>query len=352
MPFTKLKRNKMKKFILVFGLALLLAPQSPAQTKSPLRLLQTISVPGVARKWDHFGVDLKGQRLFVTSEQAPAVEVFDLKTNKRLRSLTDFKEPHNVLVFPELNRLFVVDGEASEIKILKYDSYDLIGHVALTIDADPVAYDPATKYLYVVNGGREAHTPYCLISIVDVSSGKKVGDMMLDTNRLESMAIENSGSRLFVNMTGANKIGVVDRNKREVIATWPITAGQENVPMQYDEASHRLFVVTRKPSKLVVVNTDTGKEVTSVAVADYADDLAYDAAHHRLYVACGGLQGAPGAISVVQQRDADNYQVIATIPTKPGAKTARLVPELNRYYVGVPGKGEDAPEILAFEVLP
>jgi DNA-binding beta-propeller fold protein YncE len=309
-------------------------------------------LPGVTRKWDHFGVDLKGQRLFATSEEEPAVEVFDLKTNKHLRSITDFKEPHNVLVFPELNRLFVIDGEASEIKILKYDSYDLIGRVALTIDADPVAYDPATKYLYVVNGGREAHTPYCLITIVDTTTGKKVADMTLDTNRLESMAIENSGSRLFVNMTGANKIGVVDRNKREMIATWPITAGQENVPMQYDEAGHRLFVVTRKPSKLVVVNTDTGKEVTSVAVADYADDLAYDAAHHRLYVACGGLQGAQGAISVVEQQDADNYKVIATIPTKAGAKTARLVPELNRYYVGVPGKGENAPEILAFEVLP
>lgn len=343
----------MRKAALFLALGLFLAPQSPAQEKSPLRLLQTISVPGVTRKWDHFSVDLKGQRLFATSEEDPAVEVFDLKTNKHLRSLTNFKEPHNVVVFPELNELFVVDGEASEIKILKYDSYDLAGRIALTIDADPVAYDPATKYLYVVNGGREAHTPYCLISIVDTRSGKKLADMMLDTNRLESMAIENSGSRLFVNMTGANKIGVVDRNKREVVATWPITAGQENVPMQYDEARHRLFVVTRKPSKLVVVNTETGKEVTSLPVADYADDLAYDAAHHRLYVACGGLQGAPGAISVVEQRDADTYQVIATIPTKPGAKTARLAPELNRYYVGVPGTAKAAaPEILVFEVLP
>ena len=342
----------MRKVALVVGLALVFAAQSSAQEKAPLRLLKATSVPGVTRKWDHFGVDLKGQRLFVTSEEDPAVEVFDLKTNKHMRSLTDFKEPHNVLVFPELNELFVVDGEASDIKILRYDTYELTGRVALTIDADPVAYDPATKYLYVVNGGREAHTPYCLISIVDTKSGKKLADIMLDTNRLESMAIESSSSRLFVNMTGANKIGVVDRNKRQVVATWPVTAGEQNVPMQYDEATHRLFVVTRKPSKLVVVNTDTGKEVTSVPVAEYADDLAYDAAHHRLYVACGGLQGAQGAVSVVEQRDADNYRVIATIPTKAGAKTARLVPELNRYYVGVPGTAKQPPEILAFEVMP
>jgi len=342
----------MRKIALIFGLSLVLAPQRPAQDKAPLRLVQTISVPGATRRWDHFGVDLKRQRLFVTSEEDPAVEVFDLKTNQHIRALTDFKEPHNVLVFPEMNKIFVVDGAASEIKILKYDSYELIGRIGLTIDADPVAYDPASGYLYVVNGGREAHTPYCLISIVDTKSGKKLGDMMLDTNRLESMAIENSSSRLFVNMTGVNKIGVVDRNKRSVVATWPITAGEQNVPMQYDEARHRLFVVTRKPSKLVVVNTDTGKEVNSVPVAEYADDLAYDPAHHRLYVACGGLRGEQGAVSVVEQRDADNYQVIATIPTKPGAKTARLVPELNRYYVGVPGTAKDAPQILVFEVIP
>ena len=337
----------MRKIALVFWLSLVFAHQSPAQKKAPLRLVQTISVPGVTRRWDHFGVDLKGRRLFVASEEEPAVEVFDLKTNQHIRALTDFKEPHNVLVFPELNKLFVVDGEASEIKMLKYDSLEFTGRVALTIDADPVAYDPATKYL-----GREAHTPYYLISIVDTKSGKKLADMMLDTNRLESMAIENSSSRLFVNMTGVNKIGVVDRNKRAVVATWPITAGEQNVPMQYDEARHRLFVVTRKPSKLVVVNTDTGKEVTSVPVAEYADDLAYDTPHHRLYVACGGLEGAQGAVSVVEQRDPDNYQVVATIPTKPGAKTARLVPELNRYYVGVPGTAKDAPQILVFEVTP
>ena len=120
-------------------------------------------------------------------------------------------------------------------------------------------------------------------------------------------------------------------------------------PMQFDEANHRLFVVTRKPSKLVVVNTDTGKEVTSVAVADYVDDLAFDAAHHRLYLPAGG--GA-GAVTVVEQRDADNYEVIATIPTKPGAKTGKLIPELNRFYVGVPGKEKQEAQILVFEVSP
>ncbi|HTC62305.1 MAG TPA: hypothetical protein VK709_05640 [Candidatus Saccharimonadales bacterium] len=338
----------MKKLLTILAFAISFPVQSPAQEKAPLRLVQTITAPA-GRKWDHFGVDIKGNRLFAASEEEPAVEVFNLKTGEHIRSLTDFKEPHNVIPFPELKKIYVVDGEASEIKILDYDSYKLIGQTALTIDADPVVYDPASKYLYVVNGGREAHTPTCLVSIVDTTTGKKIADMKLDTNRLESMAIEKSGQRLFVNMTGINSIGVVDREKRAVVQTWPITAGKDNVPLQYDEATHRLFLATRKPSKLVVVNADNGKEVASLDVADYVDDLAYDAAHHRLYIPGGG---GDGAVSVVEQRGADDYKLIATVPTKPGAKTARFVPELNKYYVGVPAKDGQAAQILVYDVAP
>jgi DNA-binding beta-propeller fold protein YncE len=338
----------MKKSLFILAVALACAMQSSAQEKAPLRLVQTVDVPG-ARKWDHFGVDLRGNRLFVTSEEEPAVEVFDLKTNKHLQSLTDFKEPHNVLPFPDLKKIFVVDGGASEVKILDYDSYKLIGRTELTIDADPVVYDPASKLLYVVNGGREAHTPTCLISVVDTVSGKKIADLKLDTNRLESMAIEKSGNRLFVNMTGINAIGVVDREKRAVVQTWPVTAGKDNVPLQYDETTHRLFLATRKPSKLVVVNADSGKEITNLDVADYVDDLAYDAARHRLYVPGGG---GSGAVTVVEQSGADAYKVVATIPTRPGAKTARFVPELNKYYVGVPATDKQPAQILVFDVAP
>ncbi len=338
----------MRKIYLLLGLLLAGTSMSLAQAGTVLRLKASIPVPGVARKWDHFGVDLKSNRLFVTSEEDPAVEVFDLRTNAHLKTLADFKEPHNVVVFPATKKIFVVDGGASEIKVLDYNSYQLVGHIPLTIDADPYAFDPATKYMYVVNGGREAHTPYCLISVVDTASEKKLADLKLPTNRLESMALDPGSSRLFVNMTGVNQIGIVDRKSRELLQTWPVTAGQQNVPMKYDAAAHRIFVATRNPSRLVVVNADTGKEVATIPVADYVDDLAYDASHHRLFIPGGG---GNGAISVVEQRGPDDYQVVATVPTKPGAKTAFFLPELNRYYVGVPSSktGQQA-EIFVFDV--
>ena len=314
----------MKKFrVVLLSLIVAWTVKSPAQEKTPLRLLETIPIPNAARYQDHFGLDLKSHRLFSASEDEPVVDVFDLRTNKHIHTIKGFKKVHNVLALPEMNKI------------------------------------------YVVNGGREAHTPYCLISVVDTRSDKKLADIKIvqkDTNRLESMALEKSGSRLFVNMTGNNEVGVVDREKRALVKTWPVTAGMENTPMQFDEANHRLFVVTRMPPKLVVLDTDTGKEITSVPVGQGVDDLSYDSKLHRLYA-----PAREGIITVVQQQGADDYQVIANIPTKNGAKTGRFFPEVNRFYLGVPSlasgsKGYSAQwptqrlnqdaQVLVYEVVP
>src|SRR5260370_32619141 len=157
----------MKKLrVILLTLIVASAVESPAQEKTPLRLLEAIPIPNAARYQDHCGLDLKSNRLFSASEDEAVVDVFDLRTNKQIHTIKGFKKVHNVLALPEMNKIYVVDGEASEIKVINYKSYNLIGHIALTIDADPIVYDSAKKLLYVVNGGREAHTPYCLISVV------------------------------------------------------------------------------------------------------------------------------------------------------------------------------------------
>lgn len=41
--------------------------------------------------------------------------------------------------------------------------------------ADATVYDPVQKLYYVGNGGRQAHEDYCLISVIDVKSERKIG---------------------------------------------------------------------------------------------------------------------------------------------------------------------------------
>jgi len=48
-----------------------------AQEKLPLKLIATTPMPGFTGDFDHFGLDLKGNRLFLAAEIHKTVEVFD-----------------------------------------------------------------------------------------------------------------------------------------------------------------------------------------------------------------------------------------------------------------------------------
>jgi len=55
-----------------------------------------------------------------------------------------------------------------------------------------------------------------------------------------------------------------------------------------DEADHPLFVTTRTPGKLIVLDTDSDKMETSLPCVSDNDDLAYDSASKRIYISGSG----------------------------------------------------------------
>ncbi|HEX4643942.1 MAG TPA: hypothetical protein VH161_10755, partial [Candidatus Acidoferrales bacterium] len=75
----------MRRFIVGTCLAVLafVAVQSNAHENLPLKLVATTPMPGFTGDFDHFGIDLKGNRLFLAAEDQKTVEVFDLRTGAR-----------------------------------------------------------------------------------------------------------------------------------------------------------------------------------------------------------------------------------------------------------------------------
>jgi hypothetical protein len=319
-----------------------------AQDKAPLKLVATIQLPGLKDgDFDHFTPDIDGHRLFLTAEENDKLEVLDTSTNTLIHTMEDVKAPHAILFRKDLQKLFVVEGDASAVKVYDSNSYKQLGEVKVAIDADSIAYDSATSYLYVVNGGREAHTPYSLISVIDTNNAKKLRDIKIDSNHIEAIILEKGGPRLFMNITGKDAVGVMDRNGSALTATWPLPAGDKaNVAMAFDEASHRLFVVTRTPGKLVVLNSDNGKVIADIPAVGFVDDAAFDARHKRIYLAGDQF------VDVFEQKDADHYSLLGRVPGSFRAKTAILVPELNRFYLAVPHHEGKEAEVRVYEVQP
>lgn len=318
---------------------------SNAQDAAPLKLVATIPLTGLHDgDFDHFATDIDGHRLFLTGEENEKVLVLDTASNKLIHTIEDVKAPHAILYRKDLKKMFIVAGDASAVQVYDTDSYKMGSEIKVAIDADSIAYDAATHYMYVVNGGREAHTSYSLVSVIDTNSAKKLRDIKINTNHVEAIVLEKSGPRMFLNLTGLGAVGVMDRNKSVLKATWPLPVGDKlNVAMAFDEANHRLFVVTRNPGKLIVLNSDTGKVVTSLDAVGMVDDMSYDAQHKRIYLA------GDGSVDVFAQKDADNYSLLAKVPGSFRAKTGILVPELNRYYLAVPHHDKQDAEVRVYE---
>jgi DNA-binding beta-propeller fold protein YncE len=140
---------------------------------------------------------------------------------------------------------------------------------------------------------------------------------------------------------------VVDREKRAVIGSWPTgQVAKHLIAMAFDEAGHRLFVTTRTPGKLIILNSDSGEVVTSLPCVSDNDDMAYDSASKRIYVSGSGF------VDVYHQKDADHYDQIAHVATVFKARTSLLVPTLNKYYLAVPHRGTTAAAVRVYDVVP
>src|SRR5438270_727577 len=278
--------RKMKKcFLVLIALFIAFGINVQGAETAPLKLVQTITLPATVKgHFDHIEVDLKGGRLFATPEGYKSVLVFDIETGKLIHTIGGIGKSHAVLYREDLNRIYVTDGEVGDVKIFDGKTYRLVSSVKLLEDADSIGYDPATKYLYVDNGGGDVHQTYSMISVVDTTAGKKLADIKVDGDTLEAMALEKLSPKIYINNKAKNQVDIIDREKRDVIASWPVTKCKTNVAMGFDEADHRLFVACRS-GQISVLDTQTGKEVTTLPMSKGVDDATYDAASRRFYAA-------------------------------------------------------------------
>jgi len=115
--------------------------------------------------------------------------------------------------------------------------------------------------------------------------------------------------------------------------------------MALDEVSHRLFVATRSPARLVVFDTAIGRPATVLNCSGDADDVFYDSQNKRIYIAAG-----EGFIDVFRQDDIDHYSRVAKVPTAAGARTALFVPEMHRFFLAVPHRGAQAGAVRVYDV--
>ncbi len=327
---------------LLAGLVLLGAiPVFSVPTNEPLVLRGRTDIPGYNGDVDHLFADLPANKLFMAAEDHGTVEVFDLKTGRHLASLKTFNTPHAFFLVPGTHRLIVTDSGKRGSRVIDDRTYHVLGYIKLEPGADTGYYDPSTRHFYIVTGGSDVDLKHCWLNEIDPWTGRLLRTLEFDSAHVEAVRAEQHGDRMFINIADRDAVDVISKQTFKVIARWPVVGARTNLTMALDERHHRLFVVTRNPSKLIVLNTDTGSTVAAIDVPAIVDGTDFDAARGRIYV-----PGAVGEIGVYQEIDPDHYREIARVPSALGAKSETFVPRLDALFVGV-SPGYSKPEVGA-----
>jgi DNA-binding beta-propeller fold protein YncE len=304
-------------------------------------------LPGYTGDFDHFAADVQNNRLFLAAEDHGTLEVFNLASGAHVSTLQGVETPHAPLYLPSNDRLVVTDSGPAGTKVFNMASGKRIATIALAPGADSMGFDHATGKMYVVTGGDNGKLRDSWLVMVNPRTGRKDAQARIESNKVEALAIEEKGSRLYVNVTAQDRIDVFNKCTLKLVQSFALPEGATNAAMAFDEANARLFVVTRKPYRLLVLDAHSGRMLASLPAPQRTNEAIFDRANHRIYLAGDDVLG------VVRQDDPDHYTALDPVPTAHGAKTAILVPQLRRLFVAVsPGEGKAGAALLSFDVEP
>ncbi len=310
---------------------------SMAATAAELELVQTIPLKGKPGNLDHVALDAKRDRLLVANKCNDTLDVVDLKTGALIKQVSNQTGIQGIAVAADLDRIFVGLDTNGLCNILDAESYKIVKTLNFSDDADNVVYNPKTHLTYI------AHAVSSL-GVINARSGSKKTEIKLPGGA-ESFVAEAQRPRLYVNIPSPSEVVVIDTDKNEIAATYPVNMAGGPHPIALDEPNHRLYVGCREGSKVVAMDTESGKEISAADIAGGVDDMFLDTGRKRIYASCGD-----GFLCVLKVVDADHIETIEKIPTAKGARTSLFVPETGKLYLAVPRQeGKEGPEIRVYQ---
>jgi DNA-binding beta-propeller fold protein YncE len=317
--------------------ALVLVLPAPA---GELEFVKALQSKGKAGNLDHIAIDQKGERLFLANKANDTLDVFDLKAGKLVYQKASQTAIQGVAFAPESNLIFVGLGTNGYCNIIdgSNEKYPIKKTINLKDDADNVRYNPKTNLVYV------AHAENAL-GVIDAKTFALKTDIKLSATA-ESFVLEAKRPRMYLVTPKPCQLLLIDTEKNEVAKTYAIEKAGGAHSIALDEENHRVYIGCRSKPMVVVMDTETGKEVGAADIPGGIDDLHIDLKRKKLYASCG-----EGFLVVLKPGDGDKLEVLEKVKTVKDARTCQYVPETGMLYLGVPRQeGKEGPEIHIYKV--
>lgn len=148
--------------------------------------------------------------------------------------------------------------------------------------------------------------------------------------RIDHMAVDTKGHRLFVAALGNDTVAVVDYEMGKLMQT--ISGCSEPQGVVYVPSQNQLFVANGGAGTVNVLDGGSFKLLKTLGGMDDADDARYDAQAGLVYIAYGD-----GALAVIR---AATIERVSKIKADAHPEAFELEPNGNRVYINVPDARE------------
>lgn len=298
--------------------ALTLALQTLAAEKAPAyHLVKEIPIAGDTG-WDYLSIDPDARRLYVT--HGDHIVVVNLDSDSVVGEIADTPGVHGFAIAHALGKGFSSNGSESKVSIVDLKSLATRAKVATGEGPDAILYEPGRQEVYAYDGKGHAAT------IISATSGQVVATVPLP-GKPEFSAADSQAGRVFVNIEDKDEVVAIDTRTHQVVNTWPIAPGESASGMAIDTAHHRLFLGCEN-HLMLMLDSNTGKVVTSVPIGSGVDANAFDAGTQLAFSSNG-----EGNVTIAHEDSPSKLSVVQTLATQASARTMALDPSTHRIYL-------------------
>jgi YVTN family beta-propeller protein len=267
--------------------------------------------------WDYLAVDPQSHLLYIT--RGSHVMVVNTSTGKQVADIAGLKGVHGVAFDTTGKFGYISDGGANNVVVFDRATNQAVTAIEAGTNPDGIAFEPVTKTVWAFNGRSKNAT------VIDAATNKVIATVPLP-GKPEFPAADGRGA-IFVNIEDTSQIVRLNAASHTATATWPLAPCEGPSGLAMDRKGRRLFPVC-DGKVMAVVNADSGKVETTVAIGDGPDAAAFDASRKLVFSSNGD-----GTLTIVKQDAPDKYTVLQNLPTQKSARTMALDEGAGKIYL-------------------
>ena len=284
-----------------------------SQKAHEYRVIKTFHIAS-SGGWDYLVAHDK--KLYVS--HGTQVNILDENSGDSVSFIPNTTGVHGIAFNEGLNKGYTSNGRLNNVTVFDLRTNKVTGQIATGENPDAILYEPFSKTIITCNGKSNN------LSVIDPVKEQVIATIPVGGK--PETAVTDEKGKLFVNIEDKNEIVEVDLNDFSVKQHWSLAGAEGPTGLAIDKSTKRLFAGCDK--KLVVMNAENGKVVTTVPIGDGCDGVVFNNAAKTIYTSNG-----EGTMSVIQEGANDKFILLGNFKTKRGARTIAINEQTNTIYL-------------------